>query len=143
MPATRGATLVGDGRLNDRVVDLLNAQGNTVAIAAADCAAADSESGAATTADLTPRRLSPQVVAAPFDPGVGAALAAAGTDPMAPSYLDSSLRCRCVTIRRSRGARTRWPRCCGEGWTHGIEPRGQILMPPWSGACKPTTRRPC
>ena len=32
--------------------------------------------------DTAPRRLSPQVVIAPFDPAVGAALAATGTDPV-------------------------------------------------------------
>ena len=134
VPTTRGATLVGDGPLNGRVVDLLNAQGNTVAIAADDCASADSDSGAATTAALALRRLSPQVVAAPFDPGVGAALAAAGTDPVSPSYLDSSLAVplhhdSSVARRQNAVAALLW-----RGLDPGIEPRGQILMPPlvWS-----------
>jgi hypothetical protein len=128
--ATRGATLVGDEPLSGRVVDLLDAQGNTVAIAAADCAAQDSDSGAATTADLTPRRVSPQVVAASFDPGVGAALAAAGDDPAPPLYLDSSLS---VTLRDDSVVARRQDAVASMLWRAldpTVEPRSQILMPP-------------
>ena len=75
-------------------MDLLSANGNTVVIAAADSSAGDSTDPAPATADTTPRRLSPQVVMAPFDPAVGAAFAATGSDPVAPSYLNSALAIR-------------------------------------------------
>ena len=80
--STRGATLVGDGPLTGPAVQLLSAQGPTVAIAAANVSAQDSDTGEPATADLTPLRYTPQVVAAPFDPTVGAALAGAGTEPI-------------------------------------------------------------
>jgi hypothetical protein len=86
--STRGATLVGDGPLTGRAVQLLSAQGPTVAISAANLAAADGEQA---TADVDPIRYSPEVVAAPFDPSVSAALAGAGTDPWSPSYVDGAL----------------------------------------------------
>ena len=90
VPSTRGATLLPDGPLTNRAVDLLSANDNTVAIAAADLAAQDSASDSPTAVDTAPRRLSPQVVLAPFDPAVGAALAGAGTDPIVP-YLSGRL----------------------------------------------------
>ena len=122
VPSTRGATLVGDGPLDARVVDLLNAQGNTVAIAAADCAAADSDSGAATTADSRRagchhRSSPPRSTRASAPPW----------PPPAPTRWRRRIwttrwRCRCTTIHRSHAARTRWPRCCGEGWTPRSNP---------------------
>ena len=45
-------------------------------------------------ADLSPVRYTPDLVSAPFDPAVGAALAAAGSEPVSPSYLDPSLDIR-------------------------------------------------
>jgi hypothetical protein len=128
--STRGATLVGDGPLTDRVVDLLSAQGPTVAIAAAACAAQDSATGESATADLTPRRSSAQVVTAPFDPTVGAALAGLGADPSAPSYLDSSLDVPMhhdspVARRQDAQGSMLW-----RGLHPETEPRSQILMPP-------------
>jgi hypothetical protein len=135
--ATRGATIVGDGPLTVPAADLLSAQGNTVAIAAADCTAQDSASGRPDTANVTPSRLSPQLVTAPFDPTVGAALAAAGIDPVAPSYLDNSLSVPLnhdsLTARRQDAvASMMWL-----GLHPETEPRTQLLMPPLSWNLQP------
>lgn len=126
--SARGATLVPDGPLTDRAVKLLGANDNTVAIAAADLSATDAQ-GSTTGVDTAPRRLSPQVALAPFDPAVGAALAGAGTSPEAPTYLDSSLTVRLghdsVTARRQDAL--------GSIFWHALrrdEPRTQILVPP-------------
>ncbi|MDT5341961.1 MAG: hypothetical protein QOE52_1145 [Mycobacterium sp.] len=128
--AVRGATLIPDGSLTRRVVDLLSANGNTVVIAAADSAAGESSAPAPPPADTAPRRLSPQVVTAPFDPAVGAAFAAAGSDPVAPTYLNSALAIRLQhdsdTARRQDALgsmlwRAMQPR---------VTPRAQILLPP-------------
>src|SRR5271163_1224650 len=128
--AVRGATLIPDGSLTRKSVDLLSANGNTVVIAAADSFAGDSNAPVPQTADTAPRRLSPQVVMAPFDPAVGAALAATGADPFAPSYLDSTWAIRFQhdsNIARRQDAlgsmlwRDLQPR---------VNPRTQILMPP-------------
>ncbi|WP_218893656.1 DUF6049 family protein [Mycolicibacterium vinylchloridicum] len=130
----RGATILGNGPLTAPAVDLLNAQGPTVAIAAADCSAQDSSTGEPMIADVTPRRLSPQVVMAPFDPAVGAALAAVGTDPDLPTYLDSSLDVpvdhdSTVARRQDAVSSMLWRALQPEA-----EPRDQILLPPlkWS-----------
>lgn len=133
----RGVTLLGDGPLNDTVVDLLDSQGPTVAIAAADGAAAGSDTGGPTTADLAPQRMSAQVVAAPFDPSVAAALAGAGSDPAPPSYLDSSLvtaldRDSPVARRQDAVAAMLW-----RGLAPETEPRAQILMPPLAWGIAP------
>ena len=82
--------ILGDEPLTPLAADLLTAEGNTVAIAAAPCSARDA-AGKPETADVNSHRLSSQLVTAPFDPTVGAALAAAGSDPASPSYLDHSL----------------------------------------------------
>lgn len=127
--STRGVTLVGDGPLTSRTVQLLTAQGPTVAIAAADGFAQDETTGEAATADLAPRRLSGQVVAMPFDPTVGAALAGLGESPAAPSYLDSSLSVPLdqdsVSRRQDALSAMLW-----RGLHPATEPRAQILMPP-------------
>ncbi|MGE2817539.1 hypothetical protein ACQI5H_20715 [Mycobacterium heidelbergense] len=130
VPSARGATLLPDGPLTNRAVDLLSANDNTVAIAAADLAAQDSASDSPTTVDTKPRRLSPQVVLAPFDPAVGAALAGAGTDPTVPTYLDSSL-----TVRLAHDSETaRRQDALGSMFWHSLQhdaaPRTQILVPP-------------
>ena len=52
----RGASLVGDGPLTGPAVELLSAQGPTVAIGAADFPAQDSATGEPATADPTPVR---------------------------------------------------------------------------------------
>jgi hypothetical protein len=130
VPSARGATLLPDGPLTNRAVDLLSANDSTVAIAAADLAAQDSTSDSPTIVDTQPRRLSPQVVLASFDPAVGAALAGAGTDPRAPTYLDSSL-----TVRLAHDSETaRRQDALGSIFWHSLQPdaapRTQILVPP-------------
>ncbi|HYB82643.1 MAG TPA: hypothetical protein VED43_13550, partial [Mycobacterium sp.] len=130
VPSVRGATLLPDGLLTSRAVNLLSANESTVAIAAADWPAQGAGTDSAVSVDTAPRRLSPQVVAAPFDPAVGAALAAAGTTPAVPTYLDSSLTIRLahdsVTARRQDAL--------GSIFWHALQrddtPRTQILVPP-------------
>ena len=134
---TRGATLVGDGPLTGPVVELLSAQGPTVAIAAANVSAQDSDTGAPATADLTPLRYTPQVVAAPFDPTVGAGLAGAGVEPTSPSYLDSTLDIPVkhdsqVARRQDALGSLLW-----RGLQPDTEPRSQILMPPLTWSLRP------
>lgn len=129
----RGATLVGDGPLTRPALDLLSSQGNrTVAIAASPVST--EETGTPQTADLTPLRYSPTVSVAPFDPAVGAALAGAGSDPVAPSYLDPSLDIPVdhdsqLARRQSAVGALLW-----RGLSPELTPRTQIVMPPlvWS-----------
>ena len=127
--AVRGATLIPDGSLTRRTVNLLSANDNTVVIAAADPSAQDSVAAAAAMVDTAPRRLSPQVVFAPFDPAVGAAFAATGSDPVAPPYLNAALAVRLAhdsEIARREDAlgsmlwRTLQP---------SVAPRAEILLP--------------
>ncbi|OBG28414.1 hypothetical protein [Mycobacterium sp. E3198] len=131
VPSTRGATLLPDGPLTSRAVSLLSANDSTVAIAAGDLSAQEQTSDAVDTA---PRRLSPQVVVAPFDPAVGAALAGAGNSPVVPTYLDSSL-----AVRLSHDSDTaRRQDALGSIFWHALQhdaaPRTQLLVPPamWS-----------
>ena len=92
--------------------------------------APDAQGSSEASVDTAPRRLSPQVVVAPFDPAVGAALAGAGTTPAVPTYLDSSLTVRLahdsVTARRQDAL--------GSMFWHALRrddaPRTQILVPP-------------
>lgn len=128
--SVRGATLLPDGPLTNRGVNLLNANGSTVVIAAADLSAHDSTGEAAESVDTAPQRLSPQVVVAPFDPAVGAALGGAGTSPAAPTYLDSSL-----TVRLAHDSETaRRQDALGSMFWHPLQrddaPRTQLLVPP-------------
>jgi hypothetical protein len=132
--STRGATLVGDGTLTGPAVELLSAQGPTVAIGAANAGAQDSATGEPATADVQPVRYTPHLVAAPFDPTVGAALAGAGTEPASPSYLDPSLDIPVnhdsrIARRQDALASLLW-----RGLHTDTEPRTQILAPPlvWS-----------
>jgi len=130
--STRGATLLPDGPLTSGAVDLLNTNDNTVAISAADASAPDSGTDSPAAIDTAPRRLSPQVVVAPFDPAVGAALAGAGTNPIVPTYVDSSL-----TVRLAHDSNTaRRQDALGSIFWHALErdsaPRTQILVPPAS-----------
>ncbi|BCI56189.1 hypothetical protein NIIDNTM18_54670 [Mycolicibacterium litorale] len=132
--STRGATLLGDGPLTAAAAQLLTGQGRTVAVTAADLTAQDDATGLGSTADLTPVRYSPNLVAAPFDPTVGAALAAAGTDPTAPSYLDSSLE---IPLRQDSPVARRQNAIGSLLWRGlqpDVEPRTQIVLPPlvWS-----------
>ncbi|MDV3123403.1 hypothetical protein M1247_00620 [Mycobacterium sp. 21AC1] len=128
--STRGASLVGDGPLTAPALDLLAAQGQTVAIAAANVTAQDSVTGASETADVTPLRFNPALVSATFDPAVGAALAGAGTDPGAPSYLDPSLN---IPVRHDSATARRQDALGAVLWrglNPDVAPRDQILMPP-------------
>ncbi|MFZ0902411.1 MAG: hypothetical protein WAN71_00710 [Mycobacterium sp.] len=128
--AVRGATLIPDGSLTRRTVNLLSGNGNTVVIAAADSSAEETAAAAPAPADTAPRRLSPQVVVEPFDPAVGAAFAAAGSDPVAPTYLNAALAVRfqhdSETARRQDALgsvlwRTLQP---------SVTPRAEVLLPP-------------
>ncbi|BBX47148.1 hypothetical protein GCM10009641_13470 [Mycobacterium cookii] len=130
--AVRGATLIPDGSLTQRAVDLLSANNSTVVIAAADSSTGDSNTPTPPTADTTPRRLSPQVVLAPFDPAVGAAFGATGSDPVAPPYLNAALAIRLQhdsEIARRQDA-------LGSMLWRALQPkalpRNQILLPPTS-----------
>lgn len=125
----RGATVLGDGPLTPAAVGLLDGQGPTVAIAAANCSAQDSSTGEPMIADVTPRRVSPQVVVAPFDPAVGAALAGVGTDPDLPTYLDTSLD---VPLDHDSMVARRQDAIASMLWRSlqpSAEPRQQILLP--------------
>ncbi len=111
-------------------MNLLSANGDTVVIAAADSSAGDSAAGAPAPVNTAARRLSPQVVLAPFDPAVGAAFAATGSDPVAPTYLNTALAVRLQhdseTARRQDALgsmlwRTLQP---------SVAPRAEILLPP-------------
>jgi hypothetical protein len=135
--STRGASIVGDGPLTGPAVDLLSAQGQTVAIAAAHTTAQDSATGAPETADVAPLRYSPALVSAAFDPAVGAALAGVGSDPVAPSYLDPTMdipvRHDSATARRQDAVGA----LLWRGLAHDTEPRTQILMPPLVWTLRP------
>ena len=135
--AVRGATLIPDGALTRRGVELLSANGNTVVVAPANSAVADGNAPLPTTPDTAPRRLSPQVVFAPFDPAVGAAFAAAGTDPVAPGYLDSALLVRLqhdsdVARRQDALGAMLW-----RALQPRVNPRTQILLPPTNWNLRP------
>jgi hypothetical protein len=135
--AVRGATLIPDGALTRRGVDLLSANGNTVVVAPADSSAGDSNSPLPATPDTAPRRLSPQVVLAPFDPAVGAAFAAAGADPVAPGYLDSALLIR---LRHDSDVARRQDALGAMLWRAlqpRVNPRAQILLPPTNWNLRP------
>ncbi|AYJ07430.1 hypothetical protein [Mycobacterium avium] len=130
VPSTRGATLMPDGRLTGRAVKLLGANQTTVAVTAADLSAGDAQGSSETSVDTAPRRVFPQVVAAPFDPAVGAALAGAGVNPEVPTYLDSSLTVRLahdsVTARRQDALGSMF----WHALRHDDTPRTQLLVPP-------------
>ncbi|MUM17095.1 hypothetical protein FZI91_16715 [Mycobacterium sp. CBMA271] len=81
----RGATILGDDQLSKTSIDLLTAQGPTVAVSPLP---SDQEA----PPDFAPRRISDTVVAAPFDPSMGAALSATGRTPTTPEYVHPSLR---------------------------------------------------
>ena len=136
--STRGATIVGDGPLTGPAVQLLSAQRPTVAIAAGDSVAQDTSSTDAAPIDLSPRRYAANVVEAPFDPAVGAALAGAGTVPISPSYLDASLG---VPLAHDSPAARREDAVAGLLWRAlqpQIEPRDEIFMPPLVWSLPPT-----
>ena len=137
--STRGVTLLGDGPLTEGALALLDGQGPTVAVAPADSATA--ATGAPFTADTTVHRLSPQVVLAPFDPSVGAALAGVGTDPRRPTYLDSAMS---VPVDHDSSVARRQDAAAAVLWRMlqpGVEPRPQILLPPLKWSPQPDDAR--
>lgn len=129
----RGATILGDGSLTGPAVTLLSrqfAQGQTVAISAGAVDSGDAAEGVAPTIDVAPRRVSPQVVSVPFDPAVGAALAAAGTDPASPSYIGTTLA---VPVKRDSDVARRQDALAALLWRGlqpALQPRSQVLAPP-------------
>ena len=127
--AVRGATLIPDGSLTPRIVNLLNATGNTVVIAPADFAAEDSAATPA-TADTAPRRLSDQVVVASFDPAVGAALAATGSAPVAPTYLSTALAVHLAHDSETARRQDALGSMLWRALQPRVAPRAQILLPP-------------
>ncbi len=135
--AVRGATLIPDGALTRRGVDLLSANGNTVVIAPAESSVDDSSAPLPTTPDTAPRRLSPQVVIAPFDPAVGAAFAAVGADPVAPGYLNSALLIR---LRHDSEVARRQDAVGAMLWRSlqpKLNPRTEIFLPPTNWNLRP------
>ena len=138
--SVRGASLIGDGPLTGPAVQLLSSQEQTVAIGAAEVAAleADGANGAESEpADLSPVRYTPDLVAAPFDPAVGAALAAAGVEPVAPSYLDPSLD---IPLHHGSEVARRQDAVGAMMWRAlqpGIDPRSEILVPPMAWSPQP------
>lgn len=132
--STRGATVLGDAPLSAAAAALLDTQKPTAAIAPA-------AAGEDTTADLAPRRLSPQVVLTPFDPAVGAALAGVGTDPAVPAYLDDALA---VPFDHDSPAARRQDAIAAVLWRAlqpATEPRNQILLPPLKWSPQPDDAR--
>src|SRR6201999_3722629 len=128
--STRGATLLPDSSLTNRAVNLLSANDSTVAIAAADLSVPETQGSSDVNVDTAPRRLSPQVVVAPFDPAVGAALAGAGNTPTVPTYLDPSLT---VRLAHDSGIARRQD-ALGSMFWHALDsdaaPRTQSPAPP-------------
>ncbi|OBG36436.1 hypothetical protein A5672_19565 [Mycobacterium alsense] len=128
--SARGATLLPDGPLTVGAVNLLGGDPSTVAIAAGDLSAQDSAGDTPSGVDTAPQRLSPQVVVAPFDPAVGAALAGVGNNPVAPTYLDPSLS---VRLSHDSNAARRQD-ALGSMFWHALQrdaaPRTQLLVPP-------------
>lgn len=131
VPSFRGVTLVGDGPLTEPVVQLLTGQGPTVAIAAAELQGpGETGDGTPATADTAPVRYAPSVVAAPFDPAVGAALAGAGPTPESPSYVDPSLD---IAVKQDSDTARRQVALGALLWRSlnpDTTPRTQILVPP-------------
>jgi hypothetical protein len=128
--SVRGATLIPDGSLTRRTVDLLSANGNAAVIAAADFSAEDYASRVPTTADTAPQRLSTQAVIAPFDPAVGAALAGTGSDPIAPTYLNVALAVRLQHDSETARRQDALGAMLWRGLRPGVAPRTEILLPP-------------
>ena len=118
--STRGVTVLGDGPLTDTGLALLEGQDGTVVVSA--------------SSDPEPRRLSARVALAPFEAAVGAALAAVGTDPAVPGYLDPETE---MPLTRDSPVARRQDAVAAVLWqllTPDARPRSQILVPPakWS-----------
>lgn len=137
--SVRGATLVGDGPLTGPAVRLLSELRPTVAIAAAQIQTEDGS--IADIPDTDPVRYTPQLVTVPFDPAVGAALAGAGADPVAPSYLDPVLT---IPLHQDSEVARRQDALGGLLW-RGLNPdaapRSQLLMPPMAWDLGPDDAR--
>ena len=123
--SVRGATLIGDAPLTEPAVQLLAGQPPTVVIAAAPLTAADTAA-----ADLSPQRYGPQVVAAPFDPGLGAALAGVGGAPRTPGYLDIGMHTPLQHDSRVARLQNAIGSLLWRGLQPDTEPRTQIVAPP-------------
>lgn len=125
--SVRGATVLGDGPLTAGAVELLDTQGPTVVIAA--------------DTDLTVRRLSGEVVTAPYDPAIGAALAGVGTDPVIPAYLDGA---EAAPVDHDSPVARRQDAVAAIVWQTlhpDAEPRTQILLPPLKWGPQPDDAR--
>ncbi len=123
--SVRGATLFGDAPLTAPAVSLLGVRGPTVAVAAA--ALSGQRLGAA---DLTPQRDSADVVTAPFDPALGAALAGSGGAPITPTYLDEDLHIPLQHDSRTARLQSALGALLWRALTPDAEPRTEIVMPP-------------
>lgn len=129
--STRGVTVVGDGPLTTASVDLLSAQGPTVAISAAELAdGTDDTHIAPQTATVAPVRYTPNLVNAPFDPAIGAALASLGRSPESPTYLAAALdlplkQDSAVARRQDALGSLLWP-----SLNPDVTPRTQLVVPP-------------
>ncbi|MBU3705909.1 MAG: hypothetical protein FGM50_04410 [Mycobacterium sp.] len=125
--STRGVTVLGDGPLTDTALSLLNTQEPTVAIAP--------------DAGLGTGRLSGKVAVAWFDPAVGAALAAVGTDPTVPAYLDAGLT---VAVGRDSPVARRQDAVGAILWQMlqpASGPRAEVLVPPMKWSPQPDDAR--
>ncbi|OOK76562.1 hypothetical protein BZL30_3984 [Mycobacterium kansasii] len=118
--SVRGATLMPDGPLTRRAVDLLSANDGMVAIAAADFAAPDmseTAQGTSANADITPGGCLPS-----WSPRRSTRLSAPRWPRPAPTRSfppTSTRRCRftSVTTQPRPAARTPWVPCCGAACT--------------------------
>jgi hypothetical protein len=125
--SARGVTVLADGPLTGTAVELLKARGGTVVVAASP--------------DPALQRLSDGVVLAPFDPATGAALAAVGTDPSVPGYLDAGQGAgpvpeSPVARRQSATGAVLWLPL-----QPGRQPRAQVLVPPMKWGPQPDDAR--
>lgn len=130
VPSVRGAMLLGDEALTAPAAGLLSATAHGGAVAIAAGGLQPATDGERSRVDIAPRRLTPQLTVAPFDPTVAAALAGAGSSPTTPSYLDPALA---VPIKRDAGVARRQNALAAMLWrglTPDAEPRSQLVMPP-------------
>ncbi len=129
--STRGATLLPDGPLTGRAVDLLSANDSTVAIAAADLSAPESGSDA-TRRYATPhpggcpRRWWSRRSTRPSEPR----WRAPGPTPSSPPTWTLRWLSGWHMTRTPLAARTRWAPCLWHALEPDAAPRTQILVPP-------------
>ncbi|MGE2835491.1 DUF6049 family protein [Mycobacterium sp. SMC-4] len=131
IPSMRGVSIVGDGPMTGPTVELLSAQGPSVAIGAAELARdQDGDRVAPETATVDPVRFTPNLVAVPFDPAVGAALAGLGRSPESPSYLSAALD---TPLKQDSPVARRQDALGALLWQSlnpDVTPRTQLLVPP-------------